>query len=409
MKYNTMFFRLLAVFLVVMLAFPATGLAQEYLSIKQMKEFVPDRWAQTYETKWRTVQVDAEVLLPDVNTVPILKVVDNIPASIPQEVEESWDGAKLEQDQVVLFNETKQAPKSIDGKRINQNYEVREVWRSGITLDGTYVPMSDITYEEICKMIRNHIAAFEYDPELFELERPLELYASHWFLYGYKKDVLPGLIMLQARQRVEGIPLLQHIYDAVIDHYNGGNRYDEISTHPWLSAGYDGYGEKLTHLFWGVFSPSEKIADDVPLCSFDQVIQAIEPEINGGHIRKIYEIELGYVMYNEPGVYYSNQQVMVEGRNSEAEIDRHIETRMADRAAAQFYLRPMWQVNCLWVKSPSDTLRETASYTTDERNTLDYYQLLVDAQTGELVAENTAQDRCEFPGFLSWEDVGGTQ
>ncbi|MEG2253090.1 MAG: hypothetical protein RSC98_08620, partial [Clostridia bacterium] len=63
------------------------------------------------------------------------------------------------------------------------------------------------------------------------------------------------------------------------------------------------------------------------------------------------------------------------------------------------------QINCLWVKSPSGKLRETASYTTDERNTLDYYQLLVDAQTGELIQESTAYDRCEYKGFLSWENV----
>lgn len=66
----------------------------------------------------------------------------------------------------------------------------------------------------------------------------------------------------------------------------------------------------------------------------------------------------------------------------------------------------MWQVNCLYTRSGNDKLRETASYTDDERNTLDYYQLLVDAQTGELVEESTAYDRCEYKGFISWEDVG---
>lgn len=65
----------------------------------------------------------------------------------------------------------------------------------------------------------------------------------------------------------------------------------------------------------------------------------------------------------------------------------------------------MWRVNCLWVDSASRSLRDISSYTDDERNTLDYCQLLIDAQTGELVVESQAQDRCEFKGFISWDEA----
>lgn len=154
---------------------------------------------------------------------------------------------------------------------------------------------------------------------------------------------------------------------------------------------YDGYIGGLTSLCIGYLAPVETLAEDVPLCPFENVISTLEREIMGGNLRKIYEIELGYVVYNEPGVHHA-------ARETAEDID-------ALYRNAIFYVKPMWRVNCLYVSSPRGELAETASYTDDERNSLDYRQLLVDAQTGDLIGESTAEDRAEFKGFLGWEDV----
>lgn len=128
-------------------------------------------------------------------------------------------------------------------------------------------------------------------------------------------------------------------------------------------------------------------------------------EVLNGHIRKIFEIELGYVMFNQPGVYHQQKEPMIEGRNTREELENNKFSRLDERSAARYYVKPMWRVNCLWVDSASGSLRDISSYTDDERNTLDYCQLLIDAQTGELVMESQAQDRCEFKGFISWDEV----
>ncbi len=148
---------------------------------------------------------------------------------------------------------------------------------------------------------------------------------------------------------------------------------------------------RLTGLSIGYLTHVELLAEDVPLCPFENVISALEMEIADGRLRKIYEIELGYVVYNEPGLYHA-------ARETVEEID-------ALYRNATFYVKPMWKVNCLYVSDPRSKLVETASYTDDERNSLDYRQLLVDAQTGELIEESVAKDRAEFKGFLSWEDA----
>lgn len=118
---------------------------------------------------------------------------------------------------------------------------------------------------------------------------------------------------------------------------------------------------------------------------------AVEKEINAGHIRKVYEIKLGYVLYNQPGVY---REKGLSPAESQAQWEK-----MA------YYAKPMWQVNCLYVKSASGSLRDVSSYTDDERNSLDYHQLLIDAQTGEMVVLGDEKDRNEFKGFTSWDEV----
>ena len=398
--------KICAIVLLVCLALPLVASAQEYMSITEMQETMPDRWTQTYETKWRTIDVDAEIRMPDTQAVPIIKVgyPDREPetgwtiaehggeAFIQTDID-GWDMVESRPDALILYNHnSKSVPRKVDGKQINKDAEAAGQWYSGFAPENTYVPMYDITFGEICDMVRTELVRFGYNPEDYQLEMPNRLGAQHWYYYGYKKDALPGNISMEVTQKLHGLPYLIHIMQAVFDHYHGESRMDELSLLTCgLNVGYDGYDERLKHIFIDNVEIVETIAEDVPLCSIEQVICAIEPMIKNGNIRKVYELTLGYVGYNEPGVYV--------GKNNDA----------LSMDEVTYYLKPAWQVNCLYKSSPTGKLRETASYTTDERNTLDYRQFIVDAQTGTLIEESKAQDRCEYKGFISWDDIGGKQ
>ena len=131
------------------------------------------------------------------------------------------------------------------------------------------------------------------------------------------------------------------------------------------------------------------MAEDVPLCAFDEIQKSLEQEIKKGRVRKIYEISLGYIFYCEPGVYVPDS-----GEYDYADIF--------------YYVKPMWRVNCLKASGAQKELEEAYSdgtVTDDERNTVAYTQFLVDAQTGEIIGQSDAADRSMFPGFLTWEDV----
>ena len=390
--------KICAIALLVCLTFPLAASAQEYMSLADMQATVPGKWTQTYETKWRTLEVDAEIRMPDTQTVPILKVgyPDREPESgwtiaehggevYVQTGIDGWDEVESRPDSFILYNnEQKKVPRKVDGRQINQNAESAGQWYSGFAPENTYVPMHDITFGEILDMIRTELVRFGYNPSDYELETPSRLWSQHWYYYGYKEDALPGHIFMETTQKLHGLPYLSHMLQAVCDHYNGESRVDELCLlQAGVSAGYDGYEERLNHIFVNNVEILETLAEDVPLRPFEDVIRAIEPMIESGNIRKIYEVTLGYVAYNEPGVYHKRGEYLPASEQA-------------------FYLKPAWQVNCLYVSSPTKKLRETASYTTDERNTLDYRQFLVDAQTGTLIEESQAQDRCEYKGFISW-------
>ena len=65
--------KLICVLMAMLMTLSAAS-AEEWCSIADMCEQTPARWTQTYETKWRTITIDAAIEVPQVDTYPILKV-----------------------------------------------------------------------------------------------------------------------------------------------------------------------------------------------------------------------------------------------------------------------------------------------------------------------------------------------
>ena len=65
---------LAALTLTAALAAPIGGTAEttEYYTLGQLRERTETRWTQTYETPWRTLNVDANIYMPEADSVPVL-------------------------------------------------------------------------------------------------------------------------------------------------------------------------------------------------------------------------------------------------------------------------------------------------------------------------------------------------
>lgn len=379
-------------FCLVMLA-TCTGRAEEALNIRQLREQAPKRWTQTYETQWRDIAIDAEVTVPEVDVMPVVLMGGGATAPVLTAEEAGWD----EIDYYGLYdlrliNHVPDYPKKVDGVRVATPVAEGN-WYSGFEPENQYVPLDDVTFGEIVSRVKEKIAQLGYEPNDYSLDNPVRLWTHHVYGYGTQKDVLAGYLYMEVRPKLAGISVLSHILQAVS---GGSNRDDEWLLMPNTSIGYNGYLGDLSHIYLKPLEIRETLAEDVPLCSFDRVMDTVEAEIEDGHIRRIYEIELGYVLYNEPDAYRTS--VSTNGKRVKGETNQAYQS-------TRYYAKPMWQINCLYVESPKGKLRDVSGYTDDERNSLDYRQLIIDAQTGVLVQPTDAQDRCAFKGFISWEEI----
>lgn len=366
----------------------AAASAQEYQTVSQLRESVPARWTTTIETKWRDVAIDAEIVTPDVEAIPVVKVGYDLHPSPLTPEESGWVEVNdsYETGSLILYmtDDTGKPPRKINGRKVNRDPVSKENWYGGFDPNQTYIPLSDIRFSEIQDLIRDELVKFGYPPEDFDLETPERMWLQHWYFAGTKEDAAPAEILMNLYTKLNGITVYGHILDAVRNTRGERARKDGFWDSMTTTVAYEGVIDRLSLLFISHLLPVETLADDVPLCPFSMIQKSLEQEIKKGRVRKIYEISLGYVLYCEPGVYQEQGQE-------------------PDYSNIFYYVKPMWRVNCL--KAAEAQKKIEKSDEDDERNSVAYTQMLVDAQTGEIIGQSDAKDRSMFPGFLSWEDV----
>lgn len=386
--------RIFCLFFGLLMLFSSASLAESgYVNIREMKEQIPQRWMKTYATQWRDIAIDAEIIVPEVETLPIVLLKGGATKPLLTAEEAGWDRMEYHGAyDLRLVNEIPDYPRSVDGVRIGMPVS-RESWYSGFAPENRYVPLDDISFGEITARVKEKITRLGYDPDAFEFDHPVRLWTHHVYGVGTEKDLLPGYLYMEVRPRVAGIPVMSHILQAVTP-TQGRNRQNEFMLLPNSNIGYNGYLGDLSNVLLHPLEICETLADDIPLCSFDKVLSTIETEIEAGHIRKIYEIELGYVLYNEPGVYRT-QSSQGSKRESEAYLAHQ---------NARYYAKPTWQINCLYVENAQGRLHDEFADVNDERNSLQYKQLVIDAQTGEPARRTNERERGEYKGFIAWDE-----
>ena len=363
--------KLSMIFLTVLFLFIENGYAQEeYYTIDQVREQAGTGWHNVYEAYGRKITVDIEIKMPDVAQVPIEKLEL---ARMEPKVTEEDGGLKFcirPWENVFGFytlNFIEPIPNKID-KKNELCIENPNEW------DRMYAEGNEYTLTDIVEVVKHALSVMKLDASNWDLEHPYELRTFSFKDPKTKNIVEPGEYMIYFHQKINGIPLLNHA-GATYKQKTRGN------TTIYLNASV------ISEEMYDIFIPSvkviERVADDVPLCSLSKVINAIEKEIEDGHIRKIYDLEFGYVFYEDPDY-----------------IAKIIQND-------HFYAVPVWQVNCLYMSNRKKELPEYGSDETgNERDSLEYSSIVINAQTGEMqdfMSQKT--DRAEYKGFISWDKV----
>lgn len=364
------FFRRAAALGCALLLCGGRALAEEFYTINEVRQQAAAGWHETYEAYGRTIVADVEPEIPNVTQIPIEKLEF---ARMTPRVTEEETGLQFvirPEENVFGFytrDFIEQVPNKIE-KTTGLFLGYPSEW------ERAYAEGSDLTLSGMTDVVRKALALMQLDESSWDLEHPYELTT---FLFRHPKTkeiVAPGEYMVSFHQKVNGIPLLSHAGAAFYRKTRGNTT---IRLHASVIDG------TMYDLSARMLKSSGRAAEDVPLCSFSKVIETAEKEIQSGHIRKIYDLSLGYLFYEDPEYVGIKEQT------------------------DHFYAVPVWQLNCLYLNDPRTELPEYGlDETGDERNSLEYAALVIDAQTGEMQDfMSEAKDRAVYHGFLSWEEI----
>lgn len=358
---------------------PMVGNAQTYCTIGELQESVPERWTQTYETKWRTVDIDVQPTVPSVGAIPVFQIK---PTNVELDISSLGEGWVLEQyeDSFSVFRngggeqDTIHAEKKLGGITTTTNYY------PPFDMSKVYVENNDLTLGNAINHLKSILTAIDEDPEDWQCERPSRILCNK----TAKKTgeiLLPGNYYISLEQKIQGIPLLGHVIDGIENAYE-----NEIGYRGGLL--YQIRSSEEMNFTWNKVKTTNILSGDVPLSDFSLIKATIESGIQEGHIRKIFDIDLGYVLYNDPGI-------------SKMSVNRETVT---------FYALPVWRVNCHYIESAKKEMRDYTGRDVPERSVIEYKPLFINAQTGKVIDRANNRKGCgDYKGFISWDDVGGKQ
>lgn len=348
-------------------------------TIEEIREQSDLIWDFTYETKWRSVQVSIIPTLPDVQAMPVLKVR---PAFwIPKaKGDVSWNAAGIHFDmggdafclsEGDIYGEENSVVKGVKYESIS------DFVYAPFDIEEYYAPLNALTLKTIIEKLRSILTEINNLHFNIDTDHLLYVLISSKVSQKSNEPLLPSSISITVPITLRSIPIWGHVISSVDSHKD-----DELTYEPNLT--FTIRSQTSYELIGTTVYETEEVVADIPLCSFDTVRNTIEQEIENGHIRAIYNVDLGYALYNTPGTSRKPGREWIE--------------------TAEFYAVPTWRVVCLYSNQAKKDLPETAI---ENPATSLYFKIIyIHAQTGALIDPSDGARGCgDYQGIMTWTEV----
>ena len=345
--------RIVLLALVLMLASTAVY-AQEYYTLAELREQAAEGWHQTYTDRYgREIVVDIETPVYGFDRAPILKIV-------LRERYSYTDNSPLEDAQNIR--------RKCGGKR---EYAC-ELYGQKVDLDMAYGKSygSDITLREVYGYLTTLLEDQGDDSEAFLYDLPKALRVQYTADKKGKEVLSPPVYSLMLWQTFYGLPVITHAMMGF--EMQGTPVYLPQLVFDYLNQ--EEYGI-------GILTMKEEavITEDVPVCSFDQVISNLEEQIEKGYIQKVVSLRFGYAVYNNP---------LPASETPRSAFD-----------AECYYAVPSWIVECVFAVNPKKDIRDS------EKTRI----ITINAQSGEMLdvfdKSKGGRGNADYKGFIPLDDV----
>ena len=326
----------------------------------------------------------APIYIPDVSEINVIRA-EKYEAN-PEIIQ------KYENDGFLSINKTKKCTLLYIGDKYDQkygvdkrsqfsDYHIDSAWKlDDGELDNIYAKNQTISAKGVVDKIKKMVQEL-YDESIDIELRRVDVVSSFQMgkmisnemisMGDYEFGDLTGIggYAIEAYPTLDGIPIITSANSGYIETGKNRDAFDALYfSCPWIDTSY--YSDDYMNVsFSNVFKVKKVISKNVELCGFDLIYNVLENYINEGKIKKIYSINLGYVIYLDKNEEYSDKK----------------EKNGKQRDYSDYLLVPTWVVMCSYSENDSNNDKANISSENDcERQDLNYQKIFIDAQTGKL-------------------------
>ena len=326
----------------------------------------------------------APIYIPDVSEINVIRA-EKYEAN-PEIIQ------KYENDGFLSINKTKKCTLLYIGDKYDQkygvdkrsqfsDYHIDSAWKlDDGELDNIYAKNQTISAKGVVDKIKKMVQEL-YDESIDIELRRVDVVSSFQMgkmisnemisMGDYEFGDLTGIggYAIEAYPTLDGIPIITSANSGYIETGKNRDAFDALYfSCPWIDTSY--YSDDYMNVsFSNVFKVKKVISKNVELCGFDLIYNVLENYIDEGKIKKIYSINLGYVIYLDKNEEYSDKK----------------EKNGKQRDYSDYLLVPTWVVMCSYSENDSNNDKANISSENDcERQDLNYQNIFIDAQTGKL-------------------------
>ena len=373
--------------LCVLMIVPTLTLANsDMVSVSELRQQVEamERWTQTYEAHGRTIEVDIPIYIPnekelavydcsayteyiknpnsdDKNNVysyneNLRELTKENDGTSEADIEVYGKGTEL---RIMLNN-----PEDLLGKNKNDNIKIKEYGFYQYQVDDkvTYAENNEMSLEEAEKYLEEIVEYFikdEYngiDIDYIKIAgrgRKTKSYTDEEL--GEYVDYYPkGSYFFNYYQVLHKIPIMMTII-ATLNNKQENKIYGDLFEYWGTTGGICQIMDRNAFWLTVKWMKVEKVHNEkVKLLPIENVISALEKEIEDGHIRNVYSLKLGYIIY------------------------------LNEESPKTYTLYPMWVLDCDYVETKGGNIKVNP-YSQDIRDGFSFERICINAETAEIV------------------------
>ena len=348
----------------------ATGFAQEYYTLPEIREQAEAGWHETYTDKYgRTVQVDIDIDVFGSDKAPVIKT------DVPEFVEYlcnnncPYDSVT----NVARKGGKRTHPYCTYGKEVNLDEAYGAEYGNDLTVREAY--------DFLTELLEEH--GHGYSVDNFILNPPNNFEVVYSKMVDTGEVHVPAFYNAQFWQQMHGLPIII-----------GAEWGFKISNTRSYSPGlfFQMRNEEEYSIDIRPLHEVEILAEDIPLCGLENVIHSIEGWIEGGYVQHVMQLQFGYAVYSDPAV---------------------LDFRKSNQEDECYFLVPSWVLVCVFSGNPKEYQKDRIDALNPDDDRFGEFvgrsYQIINAQTGAVLdffdeSKGGGGDG-SYKGFIPWDDV----